>query len=630
MAMGAPRIETDLMAGTPAEAAALIRQDTERYIFGEGYGEDPQEAYDAALHDMVRKISITVRAESRSETAEGTDAGGDRYAAMFNSVVESYTTPASLEGVEVVTLSDGPEFRQFVYMPRANIEKMHRRRRNNVADLARSGVRARDNGKVDDALRHLYRSYVLLQSLPAPSEVVENVDGADRVLVNWIPEAMRDIVSKVDFGIASVTVDDADPDNPGHRVELNVRYDGEPATTCTFRYGTASGYSSAVTARDGMAMIELSPSVPVNPLKLYVEYQFRDENHADQELRPMLEIFRGGGLVPNQILVNGDSRGLKADKRERRAFEQAVAACSTDAVAVVPAGDTRIYADAMERLLGAISKGSYDGIDDLFTPDGRRVFDKLIRYGKVRILGKPSRDTYGFYPFRDQVVCRSVPMSFTFEKGRRQFTEEVTFTFNSEGKVESVGLGLGSIARKCIFDKTGAAWTDDRKMVLVNFLENYRTAFALRELDYIESIFDDDAVIIVGHVTRRLERGNAGSDLPGLTEREYVSYASKSKRDYMEQLRRCFNSQEYINLRFTDTDVERLGVGGETYALQLKQDYVSKTYGDQGYLFLFVDFNDTENPVIHVRTWQPERNPDLTPNLPPGHPRAGIFSPALF
>ena len=49
-----------------------------------------------------------------------------------------------------------------------------------------------------------------------------------------------------------------------------------------------------------------------------------------------------------------------------------------------------------------------------------------------------------------------------------------------------------------------------------------------------------------------------------------------------------------------------------------------------GYLFLFIDFNDPDKPLIHIRTWQPERNPELTPNLPPDHPRAGIFSPACF
>lgn len=623
--MGAPKDETS----SQQKMADVIMANSD-YIYGRGIGDDPEEAYHAALQDMVRKISINVQSSTHSELTGGVDANGnDLTSEKFKSVVDSYTTPASLEGVEVIAISEEPDFVRFVYMPKANIERMHKRRRNNVADLARSGVRARDNGKVDDALRHLYRAYVLLQSLPAPSEVTEFVDGDNRVLANWLPEAMRDIVNKVTFGVASVKKDEDDPENGGQTVELTVNYDGKPATTCTFKYATSSGYSPLVTARDGMALIELAPSVPMNPLKLYVEYLFKSENHVNAELKPLLDNFKGAGLVQNQYLLNEGQKTLKADKKETKAFQEQVAAGAKEGLQPLDKSASAPYAAAIERILKAITTRNYSGIDDLFTEDGRKIFDKLIRYGKVKVLGNATRNTYEFYPFRDEIQCRSIPMSFTFSNGKRQFTEDVTFTFNKDGKIESLGFGLGSIARKDIFAKEGAAWTDDKKMVLVNFLENYRTAFALRELDYIESIFDDNAVIIVGHVTKRLTKAGS-SDGMGFATKDQVTYAQKSKKEYMEQLRRCFNSQEYINLRFSDTDVERSGIGGETYALQLKQDYVSQTYGDQGYLFLFVDFNDPDKPLIHVRTWQPERNPDLTPNLPPNHPRAGIFSPASF
>lgn len=615
---------------TPQQKQANeIMEKPEMYIYGIGHAEDPEEAYEAALHDMVRKISITVQGSTHSEMSTGVAAdGSDLSSEKFKSVVDSYTTPASLEGVQVITLSSGPEFEQFVYMPKANVELMHQRRRNNVADLARSGIRSRDNGKVDDALRHLYRAYVLLQSLPAPSEVMEFVDGEYRKLNNWIPDAMGDIISKVSFGIASVKKGDADSDDAAQSVELTVKYDGQPATTCTFKYATPNGYSSLITARDGMAVLELDPEVQTNPLKLYVEYQFKNENHVNAELKPMLDTFKGAGLVHNEFAINNGAKNLKADKKEAKAFQESVAAGANEGIRSLDNIDSAPYEEVMERIVKAIATKNYASVDDCFTEDGKRIFDKLIRYGKVKILGNPTRNTYNFYPFRNEVMCRSIPMSFTF--GKRQFTEDVTFTFNKNVKVESVGFGLGSIARKDIFAKEGAAWTDDKKMVLVNFLENYRTAFALKELDYIESIFDDDAVIIVGHVTKRLEKVPGAGDGMGFATKEHVTYAQKSKKEYMEQLRRCFGTQEFINLRFSDTDVERSGIGGETYAIQLKQDYVSQTYGDQGYLFLFIDFNDIDKPLIHIRTWQPERNPDLTPNLPPNHPRAGIFSPASF
>ena len=377
-----------------------------------------------------------------------------------------------------------------------------------------------------------------------------------------------------------------------------------------------------------MVEIELSPSVPVNPLKIYVEYMFKNENHANAELKPLLDSFKGAGLVNNTYLLNEGKKNLKADKKEAKVFDALVAAGTNEGIQATDKEEKALYAGAMENIVKCITNKKFDEVEKYCAPEGWELFKRLRGYGKMKILGNATKDTYEFYPIRDEVMCRSIPMTFTFSKGR-QFTEDVTFTFNKEGKMTSLGFGLGSIARNDIFSKKGAAWTDDKKMVLVNFLENYRTAFALGMRDYIESIFDDDAVIIIGHVTKRLEKVK-GVDGLKLASKTDVRYTQKTKAEYMEHLRRCFDAQEYINLRFTDTDVERSGVGGETYAIQLKQDYVSQTYGDEGYLFLFVDFNDEEKPLIHVRTWQPERNPDLTPNLPPNHPRSGIFSPASF
>ena len=72
----------------------------------------------------------------------------------------------------------------------------------------------------------------------------------------------------------------------------------------------------------------------------------------------------------------------------------------------------------------------------------------------------------------------------------------------------------------------------------------------------------------------------------------------------------CFQSNEFINLRFADNEIRKAG-SGEIYGIQIKQDYFSSNYGDTGYLFLMVDLNDREKPLIHVRAWQPEKDPDF-------------------
>ena len=41
--------------------------------------------------------------------------------------------------------------------------------------------------------------------------------------------------------------------------------------------------------------------------------------------------------------------------------------------------------------------------------------------------------------------------------------------------------------------------------------------------------------------------------------------------------------------------------------MRLRQEWRSSTYSDEGYLFLLWDFpEDGGDPIIHVRTWQPE------------------------
>ena len=71
-----------------------------------------------------------------------------------------------------------------------------------------------------------------------------------------------------------------------------------------------------------------------------------------------------------------------------------------------------------------------------------------------------------------------------------------------------------------------------------------------------------------------------------------------------------FQSNEFLNIKFEDNTVRKAGKGGEIYGLQIKQNYTSTNYNDQGYLFLLIDFNNPNKPIIHVRTWQPEKNPD--------------------
>lgn len=613
-----------------AEQTAQKIMDDEGYLYGTGTGNDRQEAMQAALADMIGKISVNISSSSQYSADETLNSDGSLDSnTRMQTVIKSYSAPANLEGVESLWLSDkAPEFRVMTYLKRTEVEKMFERRRDNVANLVREGMRAEEAGKIDLALRYLYHAYVILGSLPDARTFTIDVDGTKRLLSTWIPEEMRDICAGVRFGIAEVSKPD---DAGGRTVSIMAHYKGEPVTSIGFSYWRGSqGQSPILTARDGMSEIEVSPTTPLDPLALDIEYRFPDENHLVPEFQPLLEAFNGAGLVPNaHVTLTESAKALKSDKKEAQAFKEAVSAGAHEGIAAVTRDESSPYSGAIEKIVFSIVNKKYDGVKALFTEEGYRMFESLIHYGNAKILGKATRDTYEFYPMKDRTVCRSIPMQFSFEGGKRKFTEDVTFTFNKEGLIESLAFGLGSVARKDIFSMEGEAWSDYMKMVVVTFLENYKTAFALKRLDFIETMFDDDAVIIVGHVVKKAEKRREG-DATIIENKEHVTYARKTKAEYMEQLKRCFASNQFINIRFANTDVGAVDVGEDTYGIQLRQEYFSSSYGDVGYLYLMVDFLNPDEPIIKVRTWQPERKPDLTPNLPKDSPYNGIFSNGYF
>ena len=263
-------------------------------------------------------------------------------------------------------------------------------------------------------------------------------------------------------------------------------------------------------------------------------------------------------------------------------------------------GDIRT---SMDKVIAAIRKKSYNEISHLFTPDGLDMYNRLISYGNAQILGNPQ---YAVYKNGNYTVVRSIPMSFYFSRGtKKSFVEDIVFTFDSYGKIESLAFALDDAATKDVLTKQ--AWPEHARMAIIEFLENYKTAFALERLDYIRTIFDDNAVIIVGKLVKVKTAPNSEHQIS--YNNHVIERTRYTKEQYLRNLERCFASNEFVNIRFANNDIIKAGVGGEIYGIQIKQDYYSTNYGDTGYLFLLVDINNPKEPSIKVRTWQPEPDP---------------------
>lgn len=589
------------------------------YLCGEGWGDTYNSADQAALADLISKISLNISSSFEIKEEEfNTNSGFDSKTAV-TSVMNSYAQ-ATLTNTNNLVISNTPQTHVLRYIRKSEINKIFDQRKEKVFDYVRSAMRAEEKGKIDDALRNYYWAFAMVRSLQYPNSVKMTIDGVQRLLVTWIPQQIQEVLGNISTKIAS---------KDGNDINLFIKYKGEPVASLDYTYFDGQTWSNLYSAKDGMGVVELRPGVDINSLQLKYEYEYADQAQIDKELESVMHLFKGTSFKNAFTYINNLDKKTAISAEAKKDFDKTV---KTEAAAnleeLTKVEDEKALAKIMGRVVNAIKTKDYDSANDCFSEDGREMYHKLLNYGQARLLGNPQ---FSFYKMGKRVVCRSIPMAFSFKNNKRKFVEDVTFTFDENRKIECVAFGLGSQAKTDIFNKGVGTWSDYAKMVIATFLENYKTAFALKRLDYLESVFDDNATIITGHIIKKNPKLNIEGQATTFGDNKpLIKYTRQTKSEYLRKLKICFQSNQFINIRFADNDVVKMGAGGETYGIQIKQDYYSSNYGDQGYLFLMVDFNDPENPSIKVRTWQPERNPNINSNLPRSNRDWGIIGPGNF
>lgn len=591
------------LAQTNSKADDIMN--TADFIWGQGYGATMKEADKEALANLMSKISVQVESDFMIDEREvNTAAGNDAHSTVQN-VVRTYSQ-GTLKNTRTVIVSEAPTAAVIRYIKKSELEKIFKEREENVLTYVYSARNAEKAGRIDAALRYYYWASCLLKSLQNPSQVKFSEDGVKYPMTMWIPEQIRSILSLIKVEVTKIE---------GQNVSLMFTYKDKPVTSLDFHYWDGQNYSNIFSAKDGIMEVEMRPGAPTNKFNIQYEYEFKSQMRQDPELEQLMNIFNTVNYKEATVTVLS---GNKSEQKHAQAVLQEAVMNMSMATHAVQVAQPKTFAKTVDQVVNAIKQKNYASVADQFTTEGFNMFDKLVHYGNATVIGNPNLQ---FYQLGDRTICRSVPMKFTFKNNKRAFVEDVTFTFNEDEKIESVAFGLDKTARDDIFQRE-APWSEDSRMVIATFLENYKTAFALKRLDYIRSIFDDDAIIIVGHVTKQARKKN--EDQPFI-ENEMVKYTRQDKETYIKNLEKSFASNEFINIRFTDNTISKMGKGGDTFGIQIHQDYYSSSYGDTGYLFLMVDLNEIDQPCIKVRTWQPNRDPKINGDFDRDDPYYGLI-----
>lgn len=564
------------------------------YLYGEGGGVTLQAAKEAALADLIQKISVTVHSDFTSKERELNQDGNVTSDAEYQSIIRSYST-ATLTNVKTIVLKPEPDASVFLYIAKSEIDRIFESRVAKAKEFVGNADEALKNGQIDDALRYYYWSYCLVKSLRYPNEAKIFVDGQERSLLAWLPTRIDDVMGKVKVQ-SRRTADNT--------YEITATYDGRPVRSMDYTYFDGVDNSPVYSILDGKGLVELRPGMAMDAVQLKLEYEFRGLSRNDSEVEAVV-----GAMKPavyrrayHRVALDGAASPAESTSTDVNGSMQSPLA--------LPDMGT-LGTAVIKPVMQALRSGSIEQCRKKFTAEGWEEFSKLMGYGKVTLMDDIHLD---YFADGDCVVCRGLPVSCRFNRGR-VFNEKLSFYIDSNSKqITHVAMGLGREAMNDVV-LGHLDWSEKSRTRIVGFLEDYRTAYATKNLEYLDKVFDDNAVIVLGKRLQVAPQLNK----EGYMNNHRVQFTQLTKREFLRNLRRQFQSKDYINLHFSQNRIYQLQKGVERYGIEIKQDYYSSNYGDTGYLTLIFDLTNPDQPVIHVRTWQEQPDPNF-----------GVVSPADF
>lgn len=590
------------------------------YKYGEGSGTTFDEAYKFALEKMMESINVFVASTYSLSQKNVTKGGSNDFREHADSNLSTYSM-GTLQDVGRIEYGEEPEAKVFVYVLENSVRKMFDTRLAKVRSLISYGLKDEERFRVADALRYYTWALCLLQTLPMGDTATFVHNGQDEMAKVWLHGKINSILADSKIGV--VSVEDVDEPRVKRRVYLQLSYHDQLVDNFAFSFHNGMRYIGPVYVSDGRAVAEFSERLSSDEFDVKIEYLFRSQAQTlDQELALVMEnidLPKFSAALKHVGFKQENALGSRKKKRSVAVKEtdgillketgMTLASLETNRVALETVSDPQPYKSVMAEIIEIVRNKDYAAAREFFTESGYAMFDTLIRNGNVTLL-EPI-DSLRLVKYGETVICRKLPMQFKF-RNNRQFVNDVVFRFNAETKkIESLAFALTRRSENDILT-ADKKWKEDWRMDLICFLEDYQTAYALKRIDYLESIFSDDALIVTGTVLKhKANSAGAGSDLPGASFEE-VRYTKYTKDEFIRKLHYSFDSKEYINLRFNDTEVVKgSGPRDGIFAMQISQDYYSNNYGDTGYLTLLVDLRE-ELPVIKVRVWQQRKDPEFT------------------
>ncbi len=584
---------------------------SESYYYGEGTSENEQEASDAALGLLTQQIAVTVSSQFEHSQFES----NNDYTDQMKSVVRSYSV-ATLRNVHSMKSQVSGKINIFHYIERSEVEKIFAERVELVKNIFEKAQEFEKDRDYSNALKWLYYAAILLNSVP-----VRIAKSGEVNLITEIPAHINTLIASIKFTIKA----DRKVSDKEREIVFGMYADNKPLQSLEFSFWDGSSQIN-VAGADGEAIVRLvGGSVDFSKLDIIVKYSYYE---CKEEIKEVAELWN---VVIKPSFAETKRVDLRSEEKPsaipgittKSAHDLSIATSSSNAAQTISimSGHTLQLMNKDDcPVLKAIERGTKDVIellqanlhDDVQKKYASDKFvaekmSRLIRYNKAipidsEITADVNKTSTGW-------EVRKLRVLNSYKSLNKQSIEYLILDFDTTGKFNDINFGITEGLYKTFVEqgKYGNDWGN--RQVIIKFVERYRTAFLSRDIKMLDSLFADEAVIIIGREIKKTKSKDVYQYSKMNESQPEYEKTQYTKKQYLKNQELEFNKQDDLFVGFSTFKISKKnalenGQEDKTYGISMRQNYNSTKYGDEGYLFLLIDFNE-EEPQIYVRTWQP-------------------------
>jgi hypothetical protein len=565
----------------------IVKNHNSPYFYGESETEELDEAKDKALSNLSSHISITVSSTFENYAKEQ----NGNVTESCESIINTYSI-ISLRNLKPYQKPTSNGWYVLYYIHRDSLNIIYNERVNLIGDMYYQACEMEKIANLSGALQQYYYCLILMDSVP-----YSDIDFKGDNLRIQVPSAIRRILNNIEF----VYEGDKKPQEDQRFVNFGVYYNNLPVSKLDFYYIEKNEEYKTV-AKDGRAICQLTgASVNYTNLEIKIQYSFSSERSQYTIVDQLWRAVNRKRFPENQKKIDLKKERKKEKIKSNNPNEYKI----SDYTFFVENPDScEIQENLLQttaNLLDALSSKKFSNIEK--NKSFEEKLNSILKYNHPQLI-----DTY--YPViinktYEGWELRRIPIYCNYPSLNKQTTEYAIFDFDEEGILIDINFSVFDQLYKTYVFENSNKEDKQHKQIIIKFIEKYRTAFLNRDIETIETIFADEAVIIVGKIKKAEKQMKDYQYQKINNDQPDINYIKMTKGQYLNRQKRIFSNQQDIHLGFNTFKIIRKSRECNIYGISMRQQYKSTGYADEGHLFLLIDFEEDE-PMIYVRSWQPQ------------------------